>query len=263
MMKYQIHFNKPALQRNPAPILYRMPWTWDISTSVHQPFRDGMFQQLTDQNKRSVFATGLILLGANLLPLIAVWKLNWTFYDLLVLYWAEIILVGVINIFRMILVNPGSSTMSFHLLKIFFVPFFAGHFGLFCVGVGLALQIIFGKENFQVENQIMAMLTGASRMLFWPIVISHLFSFSWNYIGQREFRRTTIMRRMFAPYLRVIPLAIFFIAAAYACLRFKSPDWMIIALVIGKALIDLITHVILHFRLMNKKEKRPIITVRD
>jgi hypothetical protein len=222
-----------------------------------------MFQELTDQNKRSVFASSLILLAANSLPLIAVLKLNWTFYDLLVLYWIEMILVGVINVFRMILVNPGGSTVSFHLLKIAFVPFFAGHFGLFCVGVGLALQVIFGKENFEVENQITAMLTGSSRMLFWPFVISHLFSFCWNYIGQREFRRTTIMRRMFASYLRVIPLAVFLVAGTYACLHFESPAWMIAALVIGKAMIDLIIHIILHFRLMNKEEKRPIMTVPD
>ncbi|MDF1751905.1 MAG: DUF6498-containing protein [Verrucomicrobiales bacterium] len=222
-----------------------------------------MFQYLTEQNKRAVLASSLILFIANLLPFIAVWKMNWSFYDLLVLYWTEVILVGVINIFRMALINPRESTMGFHLLKIAYVPFFAGHFGLFCVGIGLGLQVVFGKENFEVGNQILQMLSGISRMVFWPLVISHLFSFFWNYVSQREYRRTTILKRMVAPYLRTIPLLIFVVAASYACLHFKLPNWGLLALVLGKTLIDLIIHIIFHFRLMNQAEERPIITVRD
>ncbi len=222
-----------------------------------------MFPNLTDQNKRSIFASGLILFAANLLPMIAVWKLNWSFYDLLVLYWTEIILIGVINLFRMILVVPPDSTLGFHLLKLAFVPFFAGHFGLVCVGIGIALQIVFGKEHFEVETQIAAMLWGKSRLVFWPLVISHLFSFFWNYIGQQEFRRTTVMRRMFAPYLRVAAQTLFIIGGALVCRYLNSPMQMLLALVGGKTLVDLITHVLLHFRFMSREVGRPIITVLD
>jgi len=222
-----------------------------------------MFPNLTAENKRSVFASGLILFVANLLPLIAVWKMNWSFYDLLVLYWTEIILIGVMNLFRMILVNPRESTTGFHLLKIAFVPFFAGHFGLVCVGIGIALQLVFGKENFEVETQISAMLWGKSTLVFWPFVISHLFSFFWNYIGQQEFRRTTVMRRMFAPYLRVAAQALFIVSSALVCRYLESPMQILLALVGGKTLVDLITHVYLHFRFMSREEERPIITVQD
>lgn len=222
-----------------------------------------MFQNLSEQNKRSVLATSLVLVAANLLPLIAVLKLNWSFYDLLVLYWAEIILVGVINVPRMILINRQDASLGFHLLKIAYVPFFAGHFGLFCVGIGLGLQVLFGKENFEVESQIIEMLIGKSRMLLWPLVISHILSFSWNYVAQREFRRTTVLRRMVAPYLRTIPVLAISVGAAFGCLHFGSPWWALAGFVAGKTLIDLIVHLVLHFQLMNRKEKRPIITVQD
>jgi Family of unknown function (DUF6498) len=222
-----------------------------------------MFQNLTAQNKRSVFASSLILFVANLLPLIAVWKMNWSFYDLLVLYWTEIILIGAINLFRMFLVTPRESTLGFHLLKIAFVPFFAGHFGLVCVGIGIALMLVFGKENFEVDTQIAAMLFGKSSLVFWPFVISHLFSFFWNYLGQQEFRRTTVMRRMFTPYLRVVAQALFIVGSALVCRHLQSPMYILLALVGGKTLVDLITHVFLHFRFMSREEVRPIITVQD
>ena len=66
-------------------------------------------QELTDQSKRSVFSTGLILVLANLLPIIAVTKLGWTVYDLLILYWLEIILIGVINVLKMIMLLQRNS----------------------------------------------------------------------------------------------------------------------------------------------------------
>lgn len=79
---------------------------------------------VTAENRRSVLTTALVLFLANLLPVIAVWKLNWTLYDLLVLYWVEVILIGVINVVRMILVAPVGGNVGFHLLKLAFVPFF-------------------------------------------------------------------------------------------------------------------------------------------
>lgn len=222
-----------------------------------------MSQHLTDQNKRSVFASGLILFAANLLPLIAVWKHNWTCYDLLVLYWTETILIGVINIFRMIIVNPQGSTPAFHLLKIAYIPFFAGHFGMFCVGIGLGMQVLFGEENFEVRNQIIQMLSGKSKLIFWPLVISHIFSYCWNFIAQREFKRTSVLRRMFAPYLRVIPVMAFAVGATYGCIYLQMVMWASFAFIGGKLLIDLLIHVIMHFKLIVRKEQRRLITVRD
>ena len=111
-----------------------------------------MDQDQLDANRRSLFASSWVLLLANLLPFIAVWKLDWGVHDLLVLYWLEVILIGVINVLRMIFVTPFHATLSTHLWKLFFVPFFVSHYGFFCVGIGLAMQVIFGKENFQVEG---------------------------------------------------------------------------------------------------------------
>ena len=205
---------------------------------------------MTVQNRRAVFASSLVLILANLLPLLAVWKLDWKIYDLLVLYWVEIILIGVINLVRMILIAPSGTTMGVHLWKLFFVPFFATHFGFFCVGIGLAIQVLFGKENFQVGDQISAMLNGDTRQLFWALAVSHLFSFFWNYVGQKEFRNTTVVRRMFQPYLRVIPLVLLTIGGAFLIIKLDLPIWSLYAYIGGKLLVDLIIHGVMHFRMM-------------
>ena len=205
---------------------------------------------LTEANKRSVFASSVILAAANLLPLIAVLKLNWKVYDLLVLYWIEVVVIGIFNVLRMILIAPRAATAQVHFLKLAFVPFFAGHFGLFCIGLGLALQFLFGKENFTVSDQVSSMIHGSAAMLFFPLFISHLFSFFWNYVSQREFRNATIARRMIFPYWRVLPVAAAFFASGWACQSLESPLWALAAMVLFKTIVDLATHIILHVRAM-------------
>lgn len=225
-----------------------------------------MLAELTDVNKRAVFATGLVLVLANLLPMVFVGKMGWGLMDdspdakkvfvelasiLLILYWAEIMVVGLFNLVRMILIAPAKATLGTHLWKLFFVPFFAAHFGFFCVGIGLAIQLIYGKDNFEIEEQIAAMINGSTEKLFWALFISHLFSFFWNFVVQREFRRTTVTRRMILPYIRVLPTTILTIAAAFIFQKVELPIWSLFVFIGVKTLIDLIVHCVMHFRLMS------------
>lgn len=210
---------------------------------------------VTAENRRSVFTTALVLFLANLLPVIAVWRLDWTIYDLLVLYWIEVILLGLINVARMILIAPVGENVGFHLLKLAFVPFFVGHFGFFCVGLGLVSQLIFGKGNFAVDDQVVSLIAGKGGQVFWPLFIAHVFSLSWNYLGQREFRKTTIMRRMIYPYVRVVPVMVVVLGIAYFGLSFEDPKWAGVTLVFGKTVVDLLTHVLLHFRFLNRLDE--------
>lgn len=211
-----------------------------------------MVQGVTADNRRSVLTTGLILVLANLLPMLAVWKLDWKIYDLLVLYWIEIIVIGVLNLGRMTMIS-AHGTASMHFWKVFFVPFFAAHFGFFCVGLALAIQLLFGRENFQVEDQVMDLINGSTRQLLWPLMISHVFSLFWNYLGQREWQNTTVIRRMFQPYWRAIPLAITTIGLGFIVYKMNLPIWSLLVFIGIKTTVDLIIHVIMHFRIMTHR----------
>jgi len=219
-----------------------------------------MLPELTAQQRRAVFATSLILLFANLLPIIAVLKLDWKVYDILFLYWIETILIGLLNVIRIALINREKVTLGYHLWKIAFAPFFIGHFGLFCLGLGLVLQLIFGKENIEICNPLLFLFRDESARLFWPLMISHLFSFFWIYVALGEFRKSTITKRMVLPYLRVIPINIVFILAALGCLYLSSPRWALMTMVGLKTLTDLIVHLTIHRRTLQESPWKGVIT---
>lgn len=212
-------------------------------------------KSLTGENQRSVLATSLILAGANLLPLIAIWKLEWKLYDLLVLYWVEFIFIGCAGVFRIAGICHCGASLASHLPKIIFIPFFVVHFGFFMVGLGLLIQILFGKENFDVEDQIVSLLVKEDAKIFWPLVIAHVFSFFQNYLSQGEFRRTTVVRRMVAPYFRVIPPALLVVAGGWALARYGQTSLPgLFGLVLAKTLLDLVLHPVIHFGLMRRSE---------
>ncbi|NIA27398.1 MAG: hypothetical protein GWP02_05020 [Desulfobulbaceae bacterium] len=50
--------------------------------------------------------SAIILILANLVPLAGVLFLGWRVFDVIILYWAENVVIGVINVLRMITCRP-------------------------------------------------------------------------------------------------------------------------------------------------------------
>ena len=99
------------------------------------------------------------------------------------------------------------------------------------------------------------MLFGESAPLFWPFVISHIYSFIKNFLIRREFRKTTVMRRMVSPYFRVFPQSILVIATAWFFVFVQPLEWAAFGLVALKTVADLFIHIALHRRLMNHADE--------
>ena len=76
----------------------------------------------------SISVVALVL--ANVAPLIGVFLLGWNAAAILLLYWAENLVIGFFSILKIVLAkaNPPVS----HLQKLIAVPFFCLHFGGFC-----------------------------------------------------------------------------------------------------------------------------------
>src|SRR5690606_11967291 len=100
--------------------------------------------------------------------------------------------------------------------KLFFVPFFVVHYGMFWIGHGIFLQTFFGEgvrgfpggsQNFFL-GPIMEGLMRAE-VLVWPLVamlVSHGVSFVSNFLASGEFRIAAIGELMMRPYGRVVIL---------------------------------------------------------
>ncbi len=79
--------------------------------------------------------SSIALVLANLMPLGGVFLFDWQVFDILMLYWAENVVIGVVNVLRM--------SVSGESEKWFYIPFFIVHYGLFCFGHLSAVTGIF------------------------------------------------------------------------------------------------------------------------
>jgi hypothetical protein len=92
----------------------------------------------TDWQRPSVIA----LLLANLVPAFGVLFLHWEVFPLLLLFWSENVIIGVFNVLKMLTSNPESAANWVG--KLFLIPFFCVHYGMFTFGHGVFVIGLFG-----------------------------------------------------------------------------------------------------------------------
>ena len=210
--------------------------------------------------------SAVILVLANLVPLAGVILLDWRVFDVLMLYWAENVVIGVINVLRMIAARPNlgildmaedrsglqfSDTQRAQVrqftagFRFFLIPFFIVHYGMFCWGHYTAVVSFFGDT----EGRGVALgvpLGDVWQSPLWmgviAIAISHLLSFRFNFIGRGEYRRTSLMQLMQRPYGRIIVLHVAVIAGGFLVTFLGDATWMLLVLVAMKTAIDLRMH---------------------
>ena len=185
--------------------------------------------------------SSIALVLANLVPLGGVFLLDWQVFDILMLYWAENVVIGVVNVLRMAVSGNGS--------KWFMIPFFAMHYGLFCFGHLSAVTGIFSDtlESVTAWQYFLAdPLAVAWKSPLWlgvaAIAASHLFSFFANFIAGGEYRRTTVTELMRRPYGRIIVLHVAIILGAALIQWLGSPVMMLVVLIAAKIALDLRLH---------------------
>jgi hypothetical protein len=215
-------------------------------------------------------ASVLALIATNFVPLFGVLFLSWDTFEIVGLYWIENVIIGAINVLKIATCSPNPSELDAtkfdtqdavrrfskrrrrvrreHASKLFFVPFFTIHYGIFCLVHG-----IFVLSFFAVESAGNGLLGGprtfwqmmSERQLWWGVIAlaaSHLYSYAVNYLGRGEFRRTTVPALMFQPYVRVAVLHLAIIFGAIVAGALGSNAGILLILVVGKTVIDLALH---------------------
>src|ERR1700683_2017704 len=136
----------------------------------------------------------IALLIANLSPLVAVFIFHWDVFSLLFLFWLENVIVGIVNVLKMLLAGTGAKDLPPHgsavfwVLKAFLIPFFCVHYGAFTFGHGIFIVTLFDKgahHNFGEFGFPLIFQVIRDNHLEWPfagIVVSHLISFGWDYV---------------------------------------------------------------------------------
>jgi hypothetical protein len=210
--------------------------------------------------------SSLALVLANLVPVGGVLLLDWQVYDVLLLYWAENVVIGIINVARMAACKGGigiprvteqqiqaslSDTQAAKLsliskgLKFFLIPFFIFHYGMFCFGHFAAINAIFGDELNSASVSLLVVVGSWDKVLWLAILAifaSHMISFFLNFIGGQEYQRTDLRQLMQRPYGRIIALHLTVILGAGLTMWLGSPIYMLVVLVAIKIGIDLKMH---------------------
>jgi hypothetical protein len=185
-----------------------------------------------------------ILMAANLLPLYAVIFWKWEVFPLLVLFWIENVIIGVLNALRMLLIDP--TDLPLWAGKAFFVPFFCFHYGMFTAVHGAFVFSMFSQYKLAGLDPIEPAFRAVADWSIGPpvlaLVASHLFSFFWNYLYRGEFRRAQLQVQMFKPYGRVIVLHVTILVGGLAALKLGSPMWALLILLGLKIGLDLFAH---------------------
>lgn len=203
-----------------------------------------------------------VLVAANLLPLYGVLALGWEVFPVVVLFWLENVVIGVLNVLRLLVADPGDRAAWAG--KLILVPFFCVHYGMFTAIHGLFVFTLFGGEAHQAL--IDGLWTGdAARAVIaesalWPalaaLAASHLFSFLFNYLGRGEYRHAKPRAVMFAPYGRVVVLHITIIAGGILTQELQSPLWALLLLIALKVALDLHAHAQEHRAAMTMNDRR-------
>ena len=177
-------------------------------------------------------ASSAALILANLIPLAGVVFLDWRVLDVLLLYWAENVVIGVINLLRMAVAQGR---------RIFLMPFFAAHYGIFCFGHYMAVTGLFVDGDIDGVS-----LPEIWRRELWigvvAIAVSHLLSFWLNFIGHGEYRRTNASALMHRPYGRIVTLHVGVISGGLLITVLRDPVWALVVLIAVKIAMDLRLH---------------------
>lgn len=195
-------------------------------------------------NQRLWLSAAFLLL-ANLVPLYGVLQLDWSVGSVILLFWLENLIVGLLNLLRIASASPECIRTG---EKISSGLFFTLHYGMFCFVHGLFLIQFFGDQQSSVAGSelpgiVLRIVT--EEQLFWPlagIALSHLFSYYLNYIGNGEYRQTSAKKLMGQPYKRIMIMHATIIFGGLAVQALGQPVAALLFLLGIKITIDLVAH---------------------
>jgi hypothetical protein len=189
--------------------------------------------------------TVLVMILANLIPLAGVVVLGWQVFPLMLLFWIENVIVGIINVIKMLMAEPGNRKAWAS--KVAMVPFFCFHYGMFTLVHGIFVFALFGGLLTDDPASGIEATPGLidNFGLIWAvggIALSHIISFFVNYVGHREYMTSTVQGLMMQPYGRVIILHMTILGGGFLMMLLGSPVWGLVLLISIKIVIDVVAH---------------------
>jgi hypothetical protein len=196
----------------------------------------------------------LALVVSNLIPLGGVLFFDWDIFSIVVLYWAENIIVGLFTIARILVAagSPDPKAATNPAARAFLAVFFTIHYGIFTTVHGVFIFALFSPDGFIAkapDPSASDALQGGFALALLGLFISHAISFITNDLLGGERLRYSSELAMMRPYPRIIPLHVGIIFGGAAIGFLGSPLPLLLCLIFGKLFLDLSLHRRSHHRL--------------
>jgi Na+/H+ antiporter NhaD/arsenite permease-like protein len=163
-----------------------------------------------------------VLILANVVTIIVAVAFKWNVIDVMWVYWAQSIIIGLIACFRMLLLK-----------QIFTAGFFLIHYGGFHLGYFFFLY--FPEEP---QGGIPTVGIALCIMVF---LVNHAFSY-WHNRKRDMNRKPNVGTLMFTPYVRIIPMHITIVFGS----NYATSTKTLALFLVLKTIMDVIMHMIEH-----------------
>jgi hypothetical protein len=191
-----------------------------------------------------------LLVAGAAVPLAGVLTRSWSLREVVVLYWAENVVIGVFQLVKIVLASPPGMPPAGHFGKLFMAPFFAVHYGLFCFVHGIFVFALtggaFGKGGGAAPPSFPGALLGQLAQFpkpFWLalalIAAQHLHDTIQGGFRHGGWRQAGLQRLMSEPYKHIVVVHLGIILGAFLSLALGNAIGVLLIIVLGKFLIDL------------------------
>ena len=212
----------------------------------------------------------LTLVVANLLVAVQTLRHEWGYYETLLIYWTEVLILGAYTVLRLMVVgvfgaeplgtwlaqwvDPGSRFNRF-IYTVLGAGFFVAKFGAFAFTIGLFVLLLPAMLRVEGEGggssiHRALMAAGPGLLLATGVLcLSHGVSFVRNFLLGREYDRLNIVSLVFLPYARMSLVAVVLllgIAVAGVIPGLGRETAFAVGLVLLKLLADAASHTMEH-----------------
>jgi hypothetical protein len=189
-----------------------------------------------------------VLVASNLMVLYGLFYLGWGVFALIFLFWLENVIIGLFNVLKMLANRPSETANWFG--KLFMIPFFSVHYGMFTGVHGIFVLSLFGPESlkqsigspFEAGAYLQVIETEHLGYMLFALLFSHGFSFVANYVLREEYEQQTLKEVMSAPYGRVVVLHLTILSGGFLLVALGSPFYGRVILLGLKIVFDAWAH---------------------
>lgn len=184
----------------------------------------------------------IALIINNLVPVLGVIYLKWNLFNLILIFWLESGVVGILNLFKMFRIKGLEGLKEYGLFTVGYGSFMIVHYIFLMIGALLTGYL----HHLDLRDGLFGPIWRNHSIIYALIsmIISHSISFLFNFLGNQEYLATNIGEQMFKPFHRVLLIQATILGAAAIMIFFKynEPVIALIIMTLIKTMIDLKAH---------------------